>query len=215
MTIYFVGVSSAAVDQRRHVAGPNPLSMFTTLTFDAQEFNIPSKRSQAFESRSIANAGGNGDDWDSDQSSDDAGQSAFHAGTDDDDARFGQHPAMGEQTMNAGDSYVVEMLDAIAHEFGGDDRFFGNRDVAGSGGNHRNDALSVALRSRCRTIARASGRYSAFGTCAATASYCSSVARVASTLPSCSASRAKISATCAGVLPWLKITSGMPWRRAR
>ncbi len=52
---------------------------------------------------------------------------------------------MGEKAVNASDSYVVEMLDAVAHEFGGDDGFFGYGNVAGSGGDDRDDAFAVAL----------------------------------------------------------------------
>ncbi len=52
--------------------------------------------------------------------------------------------AMRQQPMNARDSDVIEMLHAIAHQFGGDDRFFCHRNVAGARGNHSNNALSVA-----------------------------------------------------------------------
>jgi len=46
--------------------------------------------------------------------------------------------------MNAGNSYVIEMLYPIAHEFGGSDRFFSYRDVAGAGGNYCDDPFTVA-----------------------------------------------------------------------
>src|SRR5580658_4342133 len=56
------------------------------------------------------------------------------------------------------------------------------------------------LASRCKTMARASLRYSAPRTFFFTAANCFSSARVARMLPSCWASRAKICATFAGVL---------------
>ena len=51
--------------------------------------------------------------------------------------------AVGQQAVNAGDADVVEMLDFVAHEFGGDDGLFGHRDVAGSGGDDGDDALAI------------------------------------------------------------------------
>jgi len=52
---------------------------------------------------------------------------------------------VGEEAVDAGDSDIVEMLDAVAHEFGGDDGFFGDGDVAGAGGDNRDHALAVEL----------------------------------------------------------------------
>ena len=60
---------------------PNPLSMFTTDTFDAQELSIPKQRAQAVERRAVADAGRHGNHRHADQSSDNAGQRAFHSGT--------------------------------------------------------------------------------------------------------------------------------------
>jgi hypothetical protein len=37
------------------------------------------------------------------------------------------------------------MLDAVAHQFGGDYGFFGYGDVAGPGGNYGDDSFAVAL----------------------------------------------------------------------
>ncbi len=51
---------------------------------------------------------------------------------------------MGEKSVDAGYSDIVEVMDRVAHEFGGDDRFFGYGDVAGSGGDYGDDAFAVA-----------------------------------------------------------------------
>jgi hypothetical protein len=92
---------------------------------------------------SVAYAGGDGDDGDGDEASDDAGECAFHSGADNDDACLGERAAMGEETVDAGDSDVVDVLDAVAHEFSGDDGFFGDGDVAGSGGEDGDGAVSA------------------------------------------------------------------------
>ena len=52
---------------------------------------------------------------------------------------------MGEEAVDAGDSDVVEVLDAVAHEFGGDDGFFGDGDVAGAGRDDEDGAFALAF----------------------------------------------------------------------
>src|ERR1035438_8720073 len=52
---------------------------------------------------------------------------------------------MGEEAMDAGDSYIVEMLNGVAHQFGGDESFFGYGDVASACGDNCNYAFAVAL----------------------------------------------------------------------
>ena len=50
---------------------------------------------------------------------------------------------MGQQAVDAGDSHVVDVLDVVAHQFGGDYGFFGYGDVAGSGGDDYDYARSM------------------------------------------------------------------------
>jgi hypothetical protein len=52
---------------------------------------------------------------------------------------------MGQQAVNAGDSYVIDVLNVVAHQFGGDYGFFSYRNVAGSGGHDHDYALAVLL----------------------------------------------------------------------
>lgn len=85
------------------------------------------------EGGSVADRGGDGDDGNGDEAADDAGQSAFHSGTDDDGVGSGEDVALGEQAMDAGDADVVEARDLCAKEFGGDGCFFGGREIAGPG----------------------------------------------------------------------------------
>ena len=47
--------------------------------------------------------------------------------------------------MDAGYSYVIDVLDVVAHQFGGDDGFFGYGDVAGSGGDYHDHAFAMLL----------------------------------------------------------------------
>ena len=60
------------------------------------------------------------------------GQRAFHAGDDDDHARGGEAGVLGEQAVQPGDPDVVEPIDVVAHDLGGDRRFFGDRQVGGA-----------------------------------------------------------------------------------
>ena len=50
--------------------------------------------------------------------------------------------AMGEQAMQAGDADIEDALDAVAHDFGGDGGFFGDRRIAGAGRDDDDGALS-------------------------------------------------------------------------
>src|SRR5208337_2023251 len=52
---------------------------------------------------------------------------------------------MRQQAVDAGDSDVVDVLNIVAHQFGGDDCLFGYRDVAGSGGDDHDHALAAPL----------------------------------------------------------------------
>ena len=47
--------------------------------------------------------------------------------------------------MNAGDADIVEAVDAVAHELGGELGFFGDGNVAGAGGDDADDAFTSDL----------------------------------------------------------------------
>ena len=115
------------------MAAPKPLSMLTTVTLGEQEFSMPSSAATPAEGRAVADAGGHGDDGRGDESADDAGQCAFHAGADDGHFAALQRFVMGEQAMQAGDADIEEALDGRAEEFGSDGGFFGDREIAGAG----------------------------------------------------------------------------------
>jgi hypothetical protein len=52
---------------------------------------------------------------------------------------------MGQKAVNAGDSYIVDVLNVVAHQFGGDYGFFGDGDVAGSRRHDHDYSLAVTL----------------------------------------------------------------------
>ena len=79
-----------------------------------------------------------------DQAGDHAGQRAFHAGDDDDDARGVEPCALAEQPVQAGDADVVQPLDVVAHQLGRARRLFRDRQVRGAGGGHDDRALARA-----------------------------------------------------------------------
>ena len=122
---------------------PNPLSMFTTETFDAQEFSIPSSAAQSLERRAIADAGGHGDHRHADQAADHAGQARLPFPRKPHHASAGQHVALRQQAMDAGNAHVVHVLHLVAHDLRRDHSFFGNRNIAGTRRHH--DDLSLAV----------------------------------------------------------------------
>ena len=50
--------------------------------------------------------------------------------------------ALAEQAVEAGDADVVEALDVVAHQLGGERRFFGDRQVRRAGGGDDDRALA-------------------------------------------------------------------------
>ena len=93
------------------------------------------------EACSVAYGGGDGEDGDADEASDDGGEGAFHAGADDDGVGFGELLADGEDAMEAGYAYVVEAGDAGVKGFRGGGGFLGYGEVAGAGAEDGDVAL--------------------------------------------------------------------------
>src|SRR6266550_1790623 len=102
----------------------------------------PEERGDATEAGAVADAGGNGDDRHGDEAADDAGKRAFHSGNTNNHARLRQLFSMLEQAVNPGDANVVQMLGAVAHHAGRQQRFFRYRNVARPGGNHEDRSFS-------------------------------------------------------------------------
>src|SRR5690349_20966110 len=79
------------------------------------------QRGDTTEAGSVTDAGRHGNDWGGDQATDHARKGAFHSGNANDDAGLGEFAfAMLEQAMNAGDTDVVELIDAVAHHARGE-----------------------------------------------------------------------------------------------
>ena len=95
---------------------------------------------------SVAHARRNPDDGFTDQSSNDARQSRFHAGHHNHDIGrldFGQPP---QQPVQTGHAHVVNPLDGVAHEVGSDRRLFGHRKIGGSGRHDGNGSRALGQR---------------------------------------------------------------------
>ena len=82
---------------------------------------------------------------------------AFHAGADDDGVGLGELIADCEETVEAGDAYVVEAGDFGVEELGGDGGLFGDGLVAGAGGEDGDVALWFGAGVCLRVMARACG----------------------------------------------------------
>ena len=136
---------SQSINQRRHISRPKSIIDIHYADVRGAGIHHSEQSSETFESGAVPNAGGNRDHWDADQASDYAGQSAFHPGTDDDDARLGQCVAMRQQAMDAGYSDVVDVLDRISHEFRCDYGLFRYGDIAGPGGDYGDYSFAVVL----------------------------------------------------------------------
>ena len=80
-----------------------------------------------------SHAGGNGDDRATHQAADDARQGAFHAGDGDDHLCLGKFLGMREQTVQTGDTHVVEAVDLVAIELSRQRGFLGDGQVARAG----------------------------------------------------------------------------------
>ena len=100
------------------------------------------QRGYATKARAVPHAGGNGDDRTAHKASDDARQSALHAGDGDDHLCLGKFLGMREQAVQAGDTYVVEAVDLVAIELGCQCGFLGDGQVARAGAG--DDDVSVA-----------------------------------------------------------------------
>ncbi len=113
-------------------------------------------------------------------------------------------------------SNVVNVLDVIAHQFRSDHCLLGNWDITGSRRHDDNDSLALLLsitfendgacqRTILRVVFDGGDRVVLFLSG-------SGSENVAAHGPQ---GGLKIPATCCAVLPWEKITSGIPCRRAR
>ena len=78
-----------------------------------------------------------------DESGDHTAQSAFHSCHHDDHTRALQALPFRQESMETGDTHVVETIDVVAHELGGDGGFFGHRQIRRAGARNENRALAT------------------------------------------------------------------------
>ena len=127
-------------------AAPKPLSILTTVTPAAQEFNIAEQRRQAAEAGAVADAGRDPDHRLVHQTGDDAWESALHSGDDDEHARPPQVLVVAEQAVDARDADVVEALDRVAGQLRGQRRLLGDGQVGGPRRDHENGPADGRIR---------------------------------------------------------------------
>ena len=98
------------------------------------------QRGETAKARAIAHARGDGDDRTAHEAADNACQGALHAGDGDNDLGSCKFLGMREQAVQARDAHVVEAVDVVAVELGGEGGFFGDGQVTRGkrgGGNNR------------------------------------------------------------------------------
>src|ERR1700681_2060840 len=134
---------SAAVNERGDVARAESVIDVDYADIRGAGVHHPEQSGEAFEGCAITYTGWNGNHRDAYQAADYARQRAFHSGADYDHTRLCERSAMRQQAVDARDSDIIDMLNVIAHQFRGDDCFFGDRDVAGSCGHDHDHALAV------------------------------------------------------------------------
>ena len=124
-------------------AAPKPLSIFTTVTLDAQLLSMPKKGGNAVEAGAISNAGRDGNDGDGDQPADHAGQSAFHTGDNNQHASAVQLFAPIEQPVKTSDADVVKRFDFVAHDLQSNERLFSHRNVRRAGRDDQDSSFAL------------------------------------------------------------------------
>ena len=91
----------------------------------------------------VADARRHGDDRFVYEAADDAGQGTFHTSNDDADVSPADLFAAIQQAVQAGNTDVVNALYLISHDFRRQRRFFGNRNIAGTGGDDGDNPIAV------------------------------------------------------------------------
>ena len=87
------------------------------------------QRRNAAEAGAVADTRRHGDHRHVHHAGDDAWQRPLHPRDDDDDAGVLEAAALAQDPMNAGDADVVQPLDVVAHQVGGDRGLLGDADV--------------------------------------------------------------------------------------
>src|SRR6266446_6742797 len=136
---------SETVDERGDVACAESVIDVDYADVRGAGVHHPEQSGEAFEGCAITYARRDGNHRDAYQAANHGRQRAFHSGADYDHPRLREGSAMRQQAVDARDSDVINMLNVIAHQFRGDDRFLGYRDVAGSRRHNYDNALAVSL----------------------------------------------------------------------
>ena len=105
-------------------AAPKPLSMLTTVTPLAQEFNIPRRAASPSKLAPYPTLVGTAMTGTRTSPPIYAGQSPLHPRNDDHDAGIPQALMLVQEAVQAGDADVVQSVDRVAHDVGGYGRFF-------------------------------------------------------------------------------------------
>lgn len=84
----------------------------------------------------VAGGGGDGDEGVGEEAAEDAGECSFHACNGDDGGGVAQGAEVGEEAMNAGDTYVGDLHELMSEKLQGEGGFVGDGEVGGAGGDN-------------------------------------------------------------------------------
>ena len=115
--------------------------MLTTAKPAAHELSIASNAASPPNEGAVADRGRHGDHGPVDESADDARQSAFHPGHDDERASLAQRLDVREEPVEARDTDVDELTHASAHVSRDDGRLFGDGKVRRAGAHHEHESV--------------------------------------------------------------------------
>src|SRR4029077_12988651 len=131
------------VDDARNAAGAEPVVDVNDAHIRSATVQHRQQSGEPAKARTVTRARGHGNHWCCNHARYNARQRPFHPRYTNDDARLHQLLPVFEQSMQSGDSDVVDGFDPITHRPRSDERFLADRDVACTGRDDQDQPFAV------------------------------------------------------------------------
>ena len=141
----FLNLFSWLVDEGSEVTRPKAVVNVDHADTGGAAIEHGEEGSQPAEAGTVAHAGGNGDYRRRHQSTDDAGEGAFHASDRHYDLRLVQSWEVVEQAMQPGDAHIVDSIDCVAHQLGNERCLLSHWEVGGAPTHHQYPGMGWGL----------------------------------------------------------------------